>query len=69
MLVNGASKVSSTELEAFLKRKYSSMSDELISKFSALIIAGQDVYIDTRSPVVMCLDKVSGQGNLLCCVM
>ncbi|KAF6020758.1 ESPL1 [Bugula neritina] len=57
MLVNGASKVSSTELEAFLKRKYSSMSDELISKFSALIIAGQDVYIDTRSPVVMCLDK------------
>ena len=59
MLVSGAESLTEDELFQYTLTMCPQLTKQNARKLSALIRQGQDVIMDTRAPVILCLDKVS----------
>lgn len=62
MMVNGAGSLSKSEISQFLAQRYQRLSKQLCDKLAALVMEGHNVNMDTRQPLILCLDKVRQQG-------
>ena len=58
MLVNGADDVSEKELVQYFTLQYSKLPAIICDKVACIIKDGRRVNMDTREPLIMCLDKV-----------
>ena len=63
MLVNGAENVTEADLSQFFISKYPKLSKDVCERLAELVKEGQRVNIDTREPLILCLDKVSKINN------
>ena len=59
MLVSGAESLTEDELFQYTLTMWPQLTKQNARKLSSLIRQGQDVIMDTRAPVILCLDKVS----------
>ena len=59
MLVSGAESLTEDELFQYTLTMCPQLTKQNARKLSSLIRQGQDVIMDTRAPVILCLDKVS----------
>lgn len=66
MLVNGADNVTEQELSLFFTQYIPSVTSSICEKLSHLVKEGVRVNIDTRDPVIMCLDKVTIHKYCMC---
>lgn len=65
MLVNGADSLNEKELSQFLLQQQPALSEAVCLKLADTIKEGDNVTIDRRALVIICLDKVSVPTRLL----
>lgn len=58
MLVNGATALSERELSSYFSKMSPELNGKQLKQLSSLAKDGVAVMIDTRSPVILALDKV-----------